>query len=46
MAQIAIMGYGTVGAGVFKTLAMNSEAIARRVGEEICVKSVLDLRVC
>ncbi len=44
MAQIAIMGYGTVGAGVFKTLAMNSEAIARRVGEEICVKSVLDLR--
>ena len=44
MAQIAIMGYGTVGAGVFKTFAMNREAIARRLGEEVNVKRVLDLR--
>ena len=44
MAQIAIMGYGTVGAGVFKTLTMNEEAITRRVGEKVSVKRVLDLR--
>ena len=44
MAKIAIMGYGTVGAGVFKTLTMNREAIARRTGEEIEIKYVLDLR--
>jgi homoserine dehydrogenase len=44
MAKIAIMGYGTVGAGVFKTLSMNAAAITRRVGEEISVRYVLDLR--
>ena len=44
MAKIAIMGYGTVGAGVMKTLTMNAELIARRTGEAISVKRVLDLR--
>ena len=44
MAKIAIMGYGTVGAGVFKTLTMNREAIARRTGEEIEIKTVEELR--
>jgi homoserine dehydrogenase len=38
------MGYGTVGAGVFKVLTMNREVITGRVGEEIRVKYVLDLR--
>ena len=38
------MGYGTVGAGVFKVLNMNRELIRERVGEEIRVKYVLDLR--
>ncbi len=44
MAKIAIMGYGTVGAGVFRTLRMNRDLITARVGEEIEVKRVLDLR--
>lgn len=44
MANVAVMGYGTVGAGVVKTLTMNSDTIARRVGEKINVKRVLDLR--
>lgn len=44
MAQIAIMGYGTVGAGVYKTLTMNRDVIAKRAGEEIQVKRILDLR--
>ncbi len=38
------MGYGTVGAGVFKVLTMNRDLIKGRVGEEIRVKYVLDLR--
>ncbi|MDO4804417.1 MAG: homoserine dehydrogenase [Lachnospiraceae bacterium] len=44
MINVAILGYGTVGAGVYKVLDMNRETIARRVGEELYVKYVLDLR--
>ena len=44
MVSAAIMGYGTVGAGVFKVLTMNRDVITGRVGEEIRVKYVLDLR--
>lgn len=44
MTQIAVMGYGTVGAGVVRVLAMNREVIRRRTGREILVKRVLDLR--
>lgn len=45
MIKTAIMGYGTVGAGVYKVLTMNSDEITRRLGgEEIVVSHVLDLR--
>lgn len=44
MIEAAVMGYGTVGAGVVRVLSMNSEAIARRTGQQIHVKYVLDLR--
>ncbi len=44
MVQAAILGYGTVGAGVLQVLNMNHETIARRVGDEVNVKYVLDLR--
>lgn len=44
MINVAILGYGTVGAGVFKVLNMNRKTIGRRVGEELNVKYVLDLR--
>ena len=44
MAKIAIMGCGTVGYGVYRTLMMNSETITRRVGERIQVAYALDLR--
>ena len=44
MAKVAVMGYGTVGAGVVQVLTMNREAIARRCGEPVEVKYVLDLR--
>lgn len=42
MINVAILGYGTVGSGVFEVLHTNHDSIARRVGEEICVKYVLD----
>ena len=42
--KIAILGYGTVGSGVFEIINRNHEGIARRAGTEIDVKYVLDLR--
>lgn len=44
MVNIAVLGYGTVGSGVVEVLAKNHDAIAKRAGEEITVKYVLDLR--
>lgn len=44
MAKIAVLGYGTVGSGVVEVLETNKESIKKRAGEEIEVKSVLDLR--
>ena len=36
--NIAVLGCGTVGAGVIKLLMQNREAISKRAGEEINVK--------
>lgn len=44
MIQVAVMGYGTVGAGVVDVLMMNADSIAKKIGEEVKVKYVLDLR--
>lgn len=44
MVNVAVMGYGTVGSGVVEVLETNREVIARKAGEEIYVKYVLDLR--
>lgn len=42
--KIAVMGYGTVGSGVVEVIKQNKENIAKRAGQEIEVKYVLDLR--
>lgn len=42
--NIAILGFGTVGSGVAETLDVNKDVIAKRVGEEILVKHILDIR--
>ena len=42
--DIAILGFGVVGAGTAKVLEMNKEQIAQRTGTEIYVKHILDLR--
>lgn len=44
MIKAAIMGYGTIGSGVMEVLEINQSSIAKRVGEGIEVKYVLDLR--
>lgn len=44
MIKIAVMGYGTIGSGVVEVLATNKDSIAKRAGDEIEVKYVLDLR--
>ncbi len=44
MAQIAILGYGTVGSGVFETINRNQKSIDKRAAQLIRIKKVLDLR--
>ena len=44
MAKIAIMGFGTVGAGVAEVARMNASSIAAKMGEEVYVKYILDVR--
>ena len=44
MINIAVLGYGTVGSGVVEVIRTNQESINQRVGEEVNIKYVLDLR--
>lgn len=42
--KAAIMGYGTIGSGVFEVLNRNREIIAKKAGEPIDPVRILDLR--
>ncbi|RZT00736.1 homoserine dehydrogenase [Cuneatibacter caecimuris] len=42
--KTAILGYGNIGSGVAQVLRMNADCVARRAGEPLEVKYVLDLR--
>ena len=44
MIQIAVLGYSTIGSGVAEVLKINKESITKRVGDEISIKYILDLR--
>ncbi|MDO4291834.1 MAG: homoserine dehydrogenase [Eubacteriales bacterium] len=44
MIKTAILGYGTVGSGVAQVLSCNRDLIAKRVGDTLEVKYILDLR--
>ena len=44
MKHVAVMGYGTVGSGVYEVLTKNKNIVSKNVGEELNVKYVLDLR--
>ena len=44
MIKAAILGYGTVGSGVYNVIKSNSHLVNERAGQEIEIKYVLDLR--
>ena len=44
MVNIAVMGYGTVGSGVVEVINTNGAQINQRIGDELNVKYVLDIR--
>lgn len=44
MVNIAVMGYGTVGSGVYEVIKRNGEIINKKAGDEVNIKYVLDLR--
>lgn len=36
MINVSVLGYGTVGSGVFDIIRENNAMIAKRIGDEIC----------
>ena len=44
MIQIAILGYGTVGSGVYEIIKNNQASIAMRAGDTVAVSHILDIR--
>ncbi len=44
MIKVASMGYGTVGSGVYEVIRTNEKSIDKKVGQELRIKYVLDLR--
>ena len=44
MIYAAILGFGTVGSGVAEVLTMNKDLLAKKAGEEIELKYILDTR--
>ena len=44
MANIAVLGYGTVGSGVVEVINTNQAIVDKNAGESVNVKYVLDLR--
>lgn len=44
MINIAILGYGTVGSGVYDITVENAESIYKKTGKKVEVKKILDLR--
>lgn len=44
MINVAVLGYGTVGSGVVEVVNTNGARINQRIGDELFIKYVLDLR--
>ncbi len=44
MTKIAIMGYGVVGGGVYDIVTKNADTIREKIGEDLKVKYILDIR--
>ena len=44
MANIAILGFGNIGSGVLEVLRRNADSVARRAGQPVQVRYILDVR--
>ena len=44
MSKVAVMGFGVVGSGVSEVLVKNREHIAKKAGEPVELKYILDVR--
>ena len=44
MFNIAILGFGTVGSGVYEVIKENNALLKQKTGEDIVVKKILDIR--
>lgn len=44
MAKIALLGFGVVGSGAAEVLTHNLDLIAKRIGQDLTIKYILDLR--
>lgn len=44
MAKVAVMGYGTVGSGVYEIIKNNASRVAKNAGEGLEIKYILDIR--
>lgn len=44
MAKVAVMGFGTVGSGVYEIIKNNSARVAANAGEALEIKYILDIR--
>lgn len=44
MVKIAILGFGTVGSGVYEIIRNNTERISKKSGQDIDIKYILDIR--
>ncbi len=44
MSKIAILGFGTVGSGVYEIMKKNHDSIARKAGKTIELARILDIR--
>ena len=44
MIGIAVMGYGVVGSGVVELIDQNNKIFSEKIGQEIAVRHILDIR--
>lgn len=44
MSKVAIMGFGTVGSGVYEVLKQNADSIGEKCNESVEIKYILDIR--
>lgn len=44
MINVAILGFGTIGSGVFEVIKLNADVLKRKVGDTVCVKHILDIK--